>query len=148
MTGHSITGPIAPYNNVPIHIEYFKPRQFFIENITLGKTTIITTTTDHDYIIGQLVRLIIPFFSGCRQLNEVEGYVISIPADDQIEADIDSSRNVDLFVTTSNAQQPQILAIGDVNNGIIVSTGQSLPINVIPGIPGAFKNISPFDPDP
>ena len=136
-----LTFPIPLYQNVEIHEEFYKPRRFVIEDIDLGQTTLVTTTTDHDYVIGQEIRLIIPAQFGCFQLNEVTGFVISIPATDQVEVNINSSVNVDLFISaTVTTASPQILAIGDINNGRVNHHG---PYRTRPSIPGAFKNISP-----
>ena len=134
-----ISYPIPPYSNLPINAQYYEPSRFFISDITLGPTTIVTTTEDNNYVIGQLVRLIIPNSFGTRQLNEQEAYVISIPNPDQVELDIFSS-NYDPFISSSATTQPQILAIGDTNTGTInpnarASTGTY--------IPGAFINVSP-----
>ncbi len=133
-------GPVAPYNNVPINPQYFQPRHFFIEDITLGFTTTITTTVDHDYVIGQQVRLLIPQWSGTRQLNEKSAYVIDIPADNQVTLDIDSN-GFNVFTSSSQPTQPQIVAIGDINTGKINASG-----NLITGtyIPGSYINISPL----
>lgn len=131
-------GPIAAYNNVPIEPQNYQPRFYFIEGVALGVTTLVTTTVDHDYVIGQECRLIIPPTNGCRQLNEKTGFVISIPAPDQVELNINSAMNVDLFQTSSANTQPQILAIGDVNSGQI-NTGVT---NQLTYIPGSFINIS------
>lgn len=136
-----VTGPQPPYNNPPIEPEDYQPSRFVISNVALGITTTVTTTEDHNYVIGQLVRLIIPKYFGCRQLNERSGIVISIPSSTQVELSIDSLQNVDSFVSSSStATLPQILAIGDVNSGIISLTGRSIPST---NIPGSFINISP-----
>ena len=132
------TGPIAPYNNVPIESQNYQPRQYFISAIILGQTTTVTTTINHDYVVGQECRLIIPPTNGCRQLNEQTGFVISIPASNQVELNINSSMNVDSFITSSSDTQPQILAIGDVNTGQI-NTGIT---NNLTYVPGSFINIS------
>jgi len=83
-----ISYPIPPYQNLPIEPQNYQPSRFVISDITLGQTTIVTTTEDNNYVIGQLVRLIIPETYGCRQLNESQGYVLSIPADDEVELSI------------------------------------------------------------
>lgn len=132
-------GPIAGYNNLPIEPQYYQPRFYFISAISLGQTTTVTTTEDHDYVVGQQCRLIIPPTNGCRQLNEKTGLVISIPAPNQVILNINSSMNVDTFVTSSAKTQPQILAIGDVNTGV-VNTGRT---NNTTYIPGSFIDISP-----
>lgn len=139
MSTPAIRGPVPPYANVDIHPEYYQPKRFVIEDIDLGQTTLVTTTIDHDYVIGQEVRLIIPPSFGCRQLNEQVGLVLTIPADDQVELDINSSVNVDPYIASSATTKAQILAIGDINTGNISSTGR---INVPTYIPGSFINIS------
>lgn len=141
---HNITttGPIAQYNNPPINPQYFKPSAFQISAISRGQTTTVTTTEDHNYVVGQLCRLLIPDQYGSRGLNEAQGMVISIPADDQVTLNI-YSVGVNAFVSNPSygPTEPQILAIGDYNSGIITSTGRS---NSTTNVPGAFINISPL----
>ena len=134
------SGPTPPYNNPPIQPQFYEPSMFFIAGVTLGQTTIVTTTKNLNYVIGQLVRLLIPESSGCFQLNETFGFVLSLPAPNEVEIGIDSSRNVNQFTSSSDPTQPQILAIGDTNSGIISSTGRNIPTT---NIPGSFINISP-----
>lgn len=135
-----IGGPIAPYSNVPINAQFYQPSQFFISNVTLGTSTTVTTTVNHNYVVAQEVRLIIPPTNGCRQLNEATGYVTSIPAANQVIVSINSSQNVDAFKTSTAKTQPQILAIGDVNFGFNNANGI---MNEGTYIPGSFINISP-----
>lgn len=140
-----ISYPIPAYSNVPIQPQNFQPRRFQISAITRGLTTVVTTTADMDYVIGQLVRLIIPPTFGIRQLNEQQGYVIELVSATQVRLDIDS-RGMDALTSSPATTKPQILAIGDVNTGYISSTGRS--IRTIDGntqieIPGSFINISP-----
>ncbi len=134
------SGPTPPYNNPPIEPKFYKPKMFFISDVVLGQTTLVTTTVNNDYVIGQLVRLIIPKTFGCVQLDETSGYVLSLPQPDQVEVSIDSSQNVDPYIASSASTQSQILAIGDINTGIISSTGRNIPTT---NIPGSFINISP-----
>ena len=134
-----ITYPIPLYQNLPIEKCWYKPRQFFISAISLGFLTTVTTTFEHDYVIGQLVRLIIPNGFGSRQLNEMLGFVTSIPAENQVVIDLNSS-NADPFITNAAIfTQPQIVAVGDINTGEINPCGP----NIKPWIPGSFRNISP-----
>lgn len=137
-----IKGPIAPENNPPIHPEYFKPKEFNISSITNGTTTLVQTTVDHDYVVGQLVRLLISQLFGATQFNEKLGYVISIPSFQEIVIGIDSSY-FDLFIPnpTLNTTQPQIVAVGDINTGFINSHGKWINGTFIPG---SFRNISPY----
>jgi len=134
-----ISYPIPPYQNVPITPQYYQPSRFVISAVSLGITTTVTTTIDHNYVIGQLTRLIIPPTYGCRQLNESQGYVLSIPAANQVVLNINST-GADPFVSSSATTQPQILAIGDVNFGSTNTNGRT---NNITYIQGSFINISP-----
>lgn len=134
-----IFGPIAPENNPPIHPEYYLPRVFDISAITLGQTTIVTTSVNHNYVIGQTIRLLIPPSYGAFQLNGQQGNVIAIPAANQVTVTINSTQSNAFFIgpTTTPAQ---IIAIGDVNTGPINAQGR---INNGTFIPGSFIDISP-----
>lgn len=140
-----ISYPIPAYSNVPIQPEFYQPRRYVISGITRGVTTTITTTQNMDYVIGQLVRLIIPPSYGTRQLNEQQGYVIEIPAANQVTLNI-NSQSFDSFINSSATTKAQILAIGDINTGYVSTTGRSIP--TLNGdsqieVPGSFINISP-----
>ncbi len=140
--GTVISYPIPLYQNVPIQAGFYQPSQFFILDITLGQTTIVTASTNMNYVIGQEIRLLIPPSFGSIQLNNQTGFVLSLPAANQVEINIDSSIGVDAFIaSTATTQQAQIVAIGDLNNGIISSFGRNIPST---NIPGAFINISPL----
>lgn len=146
-----ISYPIPLYQNLPIEPQWYEPSQFVITDITRGLTTIITMaqgTNDvsPNYVIGQLVRILIPSKYGTRQLNEQTGIVISIPSPSQVEINIDSTQ-MDPFIPSptflpfQSKTPPQIVAVGDFNSGVINNLG-----NMITGttIPGSFHNISPL----
>ncbi len=134
-----ISYPIPAYSNVPIHTEYYAPQCYQISGVTLGQTTTVTTTLNNDYVVGQEVRLIIPASFGCRQLNGMTGIVISIPAVNQVVLNI-YSLGGDQFISSSATTKAQILAIGDINSGVINSSGRTLNGTYIPG---SFIDISP-----
>ncbi len=139
MSDTVISYPIPAYANVPIQPQFYQPRFWFISTITRGRTTIVTTTANQDFVVAQLVRFIIPPSFGIRQLNEQQGYVLSIISPTQVEVDIDSTA-MDNFTSSSATTQPQIIPIGDVGNGQINSNGRR---NTGTYIPGSFINISP-----
>lgn len=141
MSSSFLIGPIAPESNPPIHPEYFKPSVFFISDLTVGIVTIVTTSVNHNYVLGQSVRLLIPETYGSRELNEKIGTVIGIPAADQVTLDI-NSQFVNPFIPVPGfgPTRPQIVAIGDINTGVISSTGRVVSLTTIPG---SFQNISP-----
>jgi hypothetical protein len=137
-----VTFPIPLYQNVEIREEYYIPQRYVIDDITLGQTTTVITDGNHDYVVGQQIRFLIPANFGSYQLNNVKGIVISVPSPDQLVIDVDSSRNVDPFLTsaTVTTASPQIIAIGDVNSGVINRYGRTQNGTFIPG---SFINISP-----
>jgi hypothetical protein len=134
-----ISYPISAYQNVPIAPQFYQPSRFVINAITRGRTTIVTTSVDQNYVVAQLVRFIIPPSFGIRQLNEQQGYVIAIPSTTQVEVDIDS-RFMDPYIASSATTQAQILAIGDIGNGALNASGRRATGTFIPG---SFINISP-----
>lgn len=141
MSSSPFPGPIAPESNPPINPQYYQPSLFYISAITLGANTTITTSVDHNYVVGQLVKLLIPFTYGAQQLNQQEGYVISIPAPDQVVVNINSIKaNAFIPSPTYGPTLPQIIAVGDVNSGQINASGR---IQNITYINGSFINISP-----
>lgn len=136
-----ISYPIPAYQNVPIEPQNYQPQRFVIEAITLGATTLVETSENHDYVVGQLVRLIIPASCGCIQLNGAQGYVVDIPSQIEVRLSINSSVNVNQFSSpATDTVQPQILAIGDINNGKVNANGRNSTGTFIPG---SFINISP-----
>lgn len=135
-----ISYPIPAYQNLPIEKQFYQPSQYFISAITLGYVTTITTTVNHNYSVGQLVRLLIPNGFGSRQLNEMLGYVISIPALNQVTLDMNSSYADPFIVNSKINTQPQIVAVGDINTGVLNANGRTLELLTIPG---SFENISP-----
>lgn len=103
---------------------------------------LVTTTEDTNYVVGQLVRLLIPNGYGSTQLSNRSAYVAVIQNPNQVILNI-SSINVSQFIPSpSNVRNvPQILAIGDGNTGNINMEGR---INQSTSIPGSFINISPL----
>jgi len=138
---------IAPESNPPITPWYYQPSRFPIISISQGATTTITlastdvggVTVEPNYVVGQLVRIIVPFPYGMTQINNQTAYVISIPSELEIVVNIDS-RNYNSFVSDPSfgLNPAQIVAIGDVNSGQI-NTGRTGNSTYIPG---SFIDIS------
>lgn len=138
-------GPIASENNPPIEPQWFQPSRFQISAISSGVTTTVTTLpafgVNNNYVIGQQIRFNIPPLFGIRQLNGQQGYVIGLPATNQVIVNINTSQGYDSFISNPIGANtpPSIIAIGDVNTG---------PININPTnsqtyVQGSFINISP-----
>lgn len=140
MATRVISFPIPAFSNVQIQSDFYQPSVFVISAIALGITTTVTTTTNHNYVIGQQVRLTIPYGFGTIDLNEKSAIVIAIPAVNQVTLDISSIGMSLFFDNPASTTKAQIMAIGDVNSGQINSSGR---INNITFINGSFINISP-----
>ena len=69
----------------------FVPDKRFLSAATNALQASFTTTEDHDYEVGQYVRLHIPQAYG-MVLSYVRGKILSIPADDQFTTDIDTTQ--------------------------------------------------------
>lgn len=136
-----ISGPIAPESNPPINPQYFQPSKFNISALTIGATTTVTTSVNNNYVLGQLVRFLIPQQFGTFQLNGQSGYVTSIASPSQFVVNVNSSPyNTYIASPAQFVNQAQILAIGDVNSGPINANGRSQNSTVIAG---SFQDISP-----
>lgn len=139
MTNPFNIGPKAPYRNPPIHPEYYSPRRFQIEDITLGMTTQVETSDPYDYVVGQVIRLHIPSFFGTYELNDRQANVIALVDDVNFIIDIDSRAYTAFISSPPYSNTPaQVCAIGDVNSGQINTS----PTNQNLSIPGSFINIS------
>jgi hypothetical protein len=133
--------PFNPSINLPINAQYYQPSVFDISALTLGVSTTVTTSVNHNYVIGQTIRLHIPAACGSYQLSGQQGQVISIPAADEVVVNINSTQANAFIPNPPDAPTlPQICAIGDVNSGSINSSGRS---NTGTFVPGSFINISP-----
>lgn len=138
-----VIGPVPLYANVPIEPQFYTPWRFVISGITLGITTtvnmVIPAITDLTYIVGQLVRIIIPPTFGCRQLNGQAAYVIAVNQPNQVILNLNSIGS-DPYIASSATTPAQILAIGDISSGPINNNGIQKTSTVIPG---SFINVSP-----
>jgi len=139
----AITGPIPPFQNLPIMPQYFAPWAFVISGITLGVTTTVTmiipSTTTLNYVVGQLVRLLIPASFGCTQLNEQTAYVLTVTAPNQVTLALNSVGG-NPYISSSATTPAQIVAVGDINSGAINNNGGQ---NFGTYIPGSNINVSP-----
>lgn len=142
----------------------YQPGVDYISAITLGATTQIVTTTEHNMVQGQEVAFRIPAAYGTVQLNSlpnsiipgspIYGYIQQVIDAFTVIVNINSSVFTAFFTNqtfTSMVGQtfPQMLAVGDVNTGgIFYSGGNLYPSPLINGVPtingpaiaGAFVN--------
>lgn len=99
----------------------YSPANETITDVSLAANAVVTTFTDHSFVIGNQVQFLIPREWGIEQLNKLKGFVIDIPQLDQITVDIDT-RSFNAFITPTPPEfvvidNPQVASIGDSNFG-------------------------------
>lgn len=93
----------------------FQPAMRVISSITQSKPVIVTTTFDHNYVTGEIVRLVIPLGFGMQQINQMTG-PITVTGSTTFTMTVDST-NYDPFIAPSqfpeNSQYAQVIPIGE-----------------------------------
>ena len=107
----------------------FQPAMRIISSITQANPAVITTSIDHDYITGEIVRIIIPNGFGMDQINNLTG-TITITGDTTFSIAIDS-----LLFDTFAAPNPlpsaytcaQVIPVGEIGSTLAGATQNVLP---------------------
>jgi hypothetical protein len=136
----------------------YLPGQNAISAITTGATTTITTTSNHNYVVGQEIAFRIPSAWGTTQLNSlpnnqipgspIYGYVTSVTSNTVFVCNINSTGFTAFNTNPTVAQTvgltpPQVVAVGDVNSGGWPYTGGSLyPAPQFPTFTGGVATIN------
>lgn len=109
----------------------FQPAMRLIAAISQANPCIVTTTFNHQYITGTIVRLLIPIGMGMRQLNEQDGAItvtgpttFSFPADTTL---------LSPFVIPMDPPPwqnicAQVVPVGEINETLLASTINVLPL--------------------
>lgn len=129
---------------------YF-PGVNFITGISTGATTTITTSTNHNLVVGQEVAFRIPSEWGTTQLNSpdtngnpVYGFVTVVNSAVSVTVNINSSgytafnSNVTVAQAQAGLTFPQMVAVGDNNTGSVTNSFLPSTINSAT-IGGAFQ---------
>lgn len=112
----------------------FQPAMRIIDLITNGNPTIIITSFPHDYVTGEIVRIVIPrtpFNSigwGMAQIDNLTG-TITVTGEDTFTINIDSTRFDTFhegFALTAD-QFCQVVPIGEINEILTAATVNVLP---------------------
>lgn len=110
----------------------YVPGVFIITALSLGSSTVVTTTAPHQLVVGQEVAFRISSPWGTTQLNSlpnvaipgspIYGYVTAVNSSTQVTVNINSTGytpfNTNLPVAgLQGISPPQIIAAGDINSG-------------------------------
>lgn len=104
----------------------YQPAMRIISNITKSNPAIVTTTFDHLYITGTIVRIDMPLKYGMQQINGMTGeIVVTAPTTFAISI---NSLFFDAYSIPSDPQQyPQVVPIGENNSILTAAVQNTLP---------------------
>jgi len=102
----------------------YLPVMRIVVGITNASSPTVTTSIDHEYLSGEIVRLIVPFNWGMTQMNGKVGE-ITVLSPTTFSIDINSTDFDTFVVPTPNDQYPfpaQVIPIGERNDMITAAT--------------------------
>lgn len=109
-----------PYSGA-VQDPLFLPAMRQIASITKAQQAVITTTFDHQYTVGAIVRIIVPEGYGMPQINNQTGIILSVTPDTFV-IDIDTSQ-YDVFADTMTSDQiPQVVPSGEIAQTFAAAT--------------------------
>lgn len=115
----------------PVQYPMFQPAMREIMAIANGNPTIITTTFNHNYLTGLIVRIDLPLNYGMMQINGQQGMLTRINAT-QFSLPIDST-SYDVFVIPLVVLQgAQVVPIGEDTLMVYQATRNVLPDAILP----------------
>ena len=150
--------PTGAYVRQVLYPWLYLPGVNFISALSLGSTTTVTTTSNHNFVVGQEIAFRIPSVYGTTGLNSlpnslvpgspVYGFVTSVTSNTQFVCNINSS-SFGAFNTNQpvasvpGLQFPQVVAVGDVNTGgVVYSGGLFYPSPSFPTYSGGVPTIN------
>ncbi len=104
----------------------YQPALRLINNITNAPNALVTTSFDHDYLPGLIVRLLVSSEFGMVQANQLVGTILSTPALDSFIIDINTS-NFDVFSAPIPEPWyvndfPAVVPVGEINSSLNQAT--------------------------
>lgn len=107
----------------------FQPAMRIVSSITNANPASVTTTLDHNYLTGEIVRLIVPQGFGMTQINNLTG-TITVTGSTTFLIDIDTTF-FDVFSVPSPLPMaytcPQVIPVGEVSSILSGATKNVLP---------------------
>ena len=108
----------------------FQPAMRLISSITNANPAVVTTTFDHDYITGTIVRLHIPDGYGMKQADE-QAVTIAVTGTDTFTINIDTIRFDALVIPGVFpyyfSRYPLAIPIGELNSILTAAVQNVLP---------------------
>jgi hypothetical protein len=104
----------------------FKPAMRIITDITSGNPAAVTTSFNHGYSSGIIVRLVVPLGFGMQEVNDQFGE-ITVISPNSFDIDIDTSYFNPFFVPAGNKQYAQCIPFGEDNSTVYLAYQNVLP---------------------
>lgn len=99
----------------------FQPAFRIIDNITNDNPAVITTSTDHNFITGEIVRLSLPNRYGMHEIDKIQGE-ITVTSDTSFEIDIDTTHITPFSEPAESYQCAVVVPIGEIASQITGAT--------------------------
>lgn len=96
---------------------YFSPSKYYITGITVAVAAVITTSTAHNYLVGDVIRVHVPAAFGMTEIEGLQANVTAVTAS-TITTDIDSS------AFTAFAFPTSAIAAGGISFPHVVPVGE------------------------
>lgn len=104
----------------------FQPAMRQVTAITQANPALVTTSFNHNYFTGDIVRIVIPIDQGMRQMNQRYA-PITVLSPTTFSLPIDSTNFEALTIPANAVQAPQAIPIGAVNSSTWLSQYNTLP---------------------
>jgi hypothetical protein len=104
----------------------FFPAMRLISAITQAAQASVTTTFDHDYLTGLIVRLDVPQEYGMQEVNQKVGTIV-VTSSTTFTIDIDTRTFQAFSIPGSPTQAAQVVPIGEDNSTVYLATRNLLP---------------------
>jgi hypothetical protein len=151
--------PTGAYVRQVLYPWLYEPGVNYISAISLsGANVVVTTTNNHNFVVGQEIAFRIPSAYGSTQLNALPNnttpgspvyyYVTSLGSNTQftctaLSAGVTAFNSNQPVSSVPGLQLPQVLAVGDVNSGGVAYSGGALyPSPVFPTYSGGSPTIN------
>ena len=150
--------PVGAFVRQVLNPFLYLPGDNFITAISTGTTTTITTTNNHNFVVGQEIGFRVPTAYGTTQLNELPNntipgspvyyYVTAVNSNTQFVCNANSTGFTAFNTNQTVAQMvgqslPQVVAVGDVNSGGAAFSGGALyPSPSFPTFTGGVPTIN------
>lgn len=99
----------------------YYPRNRTITSITNAQNASVTFSTNHGYVVGQILGFRVHPDFGMFQINQLQGNVLSVPSSTSITVDIDTSSWDAFSVPVSTSQADS--ACVPIGSGFIETSG-------------------------